>query len=200
MTPAITVDQSDTIWIVWVEFTEETRLLRYSKIEGGNEIQGRVLNSGSERSYSPSIIVDNTNTPWVAWAGDDGTDEDIYFSRWDGSEWDAPQQINQDDDYPDITPTIGLAPNGQPWISWLGFDGDRYDTYTVYWRQNHWSPEKKTEDSKLLRNMARDQSTRIPDLPARARNRLMGAVFLRKGGEIQSLSERVIPLKAHMEK
>lgn len=196
VTPAITVDGDGIVWIVWVDFVDESRFLKYARIRGNDIVQGRVSELPAERSYSPSIIVDRSNKPWIAWASYSGMDEDIFFSTWDGESWEAPKQVNPDNNVPDVTPTIGLGLNGRSWISWLSFNGEGYDTYTVNWSNMRWSSVKKIKEENNIKQKIRNLKARIPQFPAQAKKRLMGAVFISNKEEIQSISDQQITLPA----
>ena len=200
VTPAITVDNDGIIWIVWVDFIDENRLLKYAKIQGNDIVQGRVSDALMELSYSPSIIVDRAHIPWIAWSSNTGTDEDIFFSRWNGASWDAPKQVNPDNKLPDITPTIGLGIDGRPWISWQRFNGDRYETSVAYWLDNHWDFTKSTNVKSNIQQKIMGRKAKLPQLPVQAKNRLMGSFFIPGSEEVQSISDRPLPLTTGEEK
>lgn len=194
VTPAITAGGDGIIWILWVEFTKENRILKYARIHGNDIAYGRVSGAPLERSYAPSIIVDRANNPWVVWAGFIGTDEDIFFSRWKGTSWEAPQQVNMDNNQPDITPTIGLGLNGQPWVSWLSFNGSEYDTHVTHWSKTCWGTAERVRGKSYIHQKIGSVKSRIPQMPTQAANRLMGSVFMPNSSEVQSVSDRILTL------
>jgi len=193
VTPAISVDSNGTIWIIWVDFVDENSFLKYAIIRDDEIVQDRVLSSALEKSFSPCIIIDRLNIPWIVWAGLNGTDEDIFYSRWLGASWSLPKQVNSDNTIPDITPTIGLGSDGRPWISWLSANGDTYDTITVYWSNSSWDRAKEGNTGNILQQIKNHRKS-SPQFPTVARNRLMGSIFAGDSEEIQSVSDRHIHL------
>ncbi|MGW8193945.1 MAG: hypothetical protein ACWGOX_06730 [Desulforhopalus sp.] len=195
ITPTVSMAENDDIWLVWVKVAGDSRTLQYFTRQQKGEMTGKVASVEGRPGFSPSIVVDHQNTPWLSWAIDDGSDEDIYYSCWNGSGWQAPQRVHPDNTVPDITPTIGLGPNGQPWISWESFDGNEYVTRTVFWHHDAWQPFAEGSSRRTFQLLAESQRKNLPDLPHAAGDRLMGSLFMRGGGEIQSMSERIFRFK-----
>lgn len=193
VTPVIAVDKKQNIWIVWIEQTKDENILRYAIIRGGKTESGRVRSAGNEQSYAPAIMIDNNDTPWIAWSGVVGKFADIYASRWNGSNWEQPMIVNAKNDSPDITPILGLQDNEIPWVSWFGLtEAHRYVQLVAKWKKGEWHVDKKTLSSKNIGNFIQQRMGTEIQLPDQAKQRLMGAVFVDSGKEIQSISERFI--------
>jgi lysophospholipase L1-like esterase len=87
-----------------------------------------------------------SGTPlWLAWAGLDGTDYEIFVSRWDGSSWLAPEQVSADDDKAtlgDRQPQIAVGQDGRPWLVWTSHQGGVDDEISFSrWTGDGWTPE-----------------------------------------------------------
>ena len=194
VTPVIAADTKGTLWIIWVEQTADENILRYAVIRRNGMETGRVGAVGGEQSYAPAIMIDNQARPWIAWSGVvDDTLADIFTSRWDGSGWEKPLLVNTKNQMPDITPILGLGDNNIPWVSWFGFNAShRYVQFVAEWQHDGWHVDKKTLKSKniiIFINQKMGVEIRLPD---QAAERVMGAVFVNQGNEIQSISERFI--------
>lgn len=72
------------------------------------------------------------------WAGYDGHDTEIYYSYWDGKKWAGIQQIT-DNLSNDLSPTLALDKDKNPWIVWSGEDGVSSSIYCRYWDGQRWS-------------------------------------------------------------
>ena len=195
VTPVIAVDKKHTVWIIWVEQTADENILRYAVIRHKKMDTGRVQEVvGKEQSYAPAIMIDNQGTPWIAWSGVNGRQlADVFTSRWDGTGWTKPLMVNEKNQVPDITPIIGLEKNKVPWVSWFGFNAaHRYVQFVAKWLNGRWNVDKKTLESNNMRIFLKERMSDEIQFPDQARKRLMGAVFIDHGNEIQSISERFI--------
>ncbi len=192
VTPVIALDNNHVIWIVWVEQTKDENILRYAQINTGHAVTGRVTTWESEQSYAPAIVIDAQGKPLIAWSAVVEQYADIYWSSWNGSTWERPGQVNRKNESPDITPFMGLH-GDVPWVSWLGVTaGHRYVQFQAHLLHNRWDIDKSTLPSINIKKFISHRSSIDKQLPGQAAKRLMGAVFSRSGGEIQSLTERFV--------
>jgi len=100
-----------------------------------------------------------TDTPagslWLAWVGFDGTDDEIFASRWDGQAWLPPQQVSADDTEPslyDRQPQLAVGQDGRPWVVWTSHQHGVDDEISYsYWTGENWTPERMiSEDDDAL--------------------------------------------------
>jgi hypothetical protein len=61
----------------------------------------------------------------LAWSSFDGEDNEILWSRHDGSRWSAPQRVGGNDKVPDVTPSLGTV-DGVLTLAWSEWDGSTY--------------------------------------------------------------------------
>lgn len=61
----------------------------------------------------------------LVWSSFDGEDNEILWSRHDGSRWSAPQRVGSNDSVPDVTPSLGTV-DGVLTLAWSEWDGDTY--------------------------------------------------------------------------
>ncbi len=140
--PAIAFDGLGGGWLVW----NEDGGLFYSRQGGDAWSPKREIDTSlSTRDRSPSLAVDPQGVLWLAWSGFDGTDEEIFFSRWGEGDWEKAQRVNRDDASPDLydgSPYLAIGGDGQPWLLWVG-DGEGLDDEIFYarWEGEGWSEE-----------------------------------------------------------
>jgi acyl-CoA thioesterase-1 len=88
---------------------------------------------------------------WLAWVGFDGTDDEIYVSRWNGHIWSAPYQVSHDEADPlayDAQPRLQVDSSGRAWLVWVKAEA-LYDDeiYASQWNGASWSaPERVNTD------------------------------------------------------
>lgn len=140
--PVITFDGLGGGWLVW----NEDEGLFYSRREGDAWSPKREIDtSPSTRDRSPSLAVDPQGVVWLAWSGFDGSDEEIFFSRWEEGGWEKAQQVNRDDashDLYDESPHLAIGGDGRPWLVWVGYGGGLDDEiFYSRWEGEGWSEE-----------------------------------------------------------
>ncbi len=150
--PAIAAGSNGVSWVVWTadSGTKGSDLFYVYSREGGWSDPARIP-TGLLFNTAPSIKIDEEDRPWIAWSGSDGKGSDIYFSRWNGNDWEKASRVNQADSTPDIMPLIGTDWNGSPWICWFGFDGNQYRTYASKWTSEKWSDEIESDEDNLYK-------------------------------------------------
>ncbi len=162
--PAIVADKSGNAWVVWVELRNRRKLhgqLRYRFQREGIWLPAEDLPSDLSTNLAPSIMLDGADTPWIVWAGVDGHDDEIFFSRWDGSGWSKPMRVNEDNDVPDVLPELELGVNGQPVVSWLGFNGNIYVRRVRTWDGSGWKDVPVSQEKEL--SMRDFKPVELPD-------------------------------------
>ena len=95
---------------------------RFREIVGGN--QTNVKSDG----FLNVVIVDAANSPWLAWEGVETTYADVFFTRWNGQDWDKPVKAHADNAVPDIDPRLTLDEQGVVHLSWQSFADGQYVT------------------------------------------------------------------------
>lgn len=194
ITPAITEGADGTVLLVWIaRDTNGQALLNYLlRFAGGKKLQGMV-DTGYAHNYAPTVLIDSRNTPWIAWASDDGTDEDIYVSRFDGRVWTSAHRVNQDDDTPDIKPLLALLPSGEVQVFWSGFDTTGYRPYEATWSGSGFSSERAAKENPVQAALNKAACSALPPLPNMAAKRLMATIFNSENKGLQSVPEWVAP-------
>lgn len=196
VTPVIATDKKKNIWIIWIEQTKDENILRYAFIRQDGFKTGRVNNEGQEQSYAPAIVIDINDNPLIAWSSVKEQFADIYSSKWYQDGWKQPVMVNLKNESPDITPIVGLHKDNTPWVSWFGYvEKYKYVQFLAKWSVNKWRVDTKTLPSTDVKKFIKDRITIEEQFPEQAQGRLMGAIFLGTGKEIQSISERFVSFK-----
>ena len=161
--PTLASNAQGEIWIVWTELAQGGGKLKFRFRQNGKWNTTVLLKTENTSDMAPSIIVDSEGDTWLVWAGTDHQDDDIFFSRWGNGEWTLPGKVNADDNWPDILPQIGLSDIGMPEVTWSGFDGKNYVTFTSNWTGTAWSPEQVLMSKTKIREI--DMAAIINELP-----------------------------------
>lgn len=76
--------------------------------------------SSQYEEWGPRLSITPDGTAWVVWMGVDRLegDEEVMYSRWSGTSWDAPATVNPPNQTPDRFPQVGVAPDGTVWCLW----------------------------------------------------------------------------------
>ena len=131
--PSLAVTAGGEIWLVWTStekrdpqqsplYTSRWTVQRWTDPEA-------VPMGDISRAKAPALAAapgragngNQDGTLWLIWVGFDGTDDEIFASRWDGKAWLPPQQVNADDDHRyfyDLEPQVAVGADGRPWVIW----------------------------------------------------------------------------------
>ncbi len=138
--------------IVWIGFEDEDENgeIFYAYRNSGAWSRPTKLTDNSVSDTSPTVVIDLNGTVWIAWCHFDGEDDEIYCMRSVGNDWSNPERVNTDDATPDICPVFETDSDGKLCLTWSGYDGDRYRTYSSLWDGEKWSEEEKAEEEKRV--------------------------------------------------
>ena len=192
LNPSISSGANGITRVVWSAMSGVKTNLFYSNFDGSSWTPPTQIITNLSSNTTPSIIIDNENIPWVVWTGFDGQDDDIWFTRWNGDDWDEPQRVNKDDSMPDILPIIGIDEEGNPWVKWSGYDGERYINYSCKWTGTEWGDEKGAERNKSYNSMIKNEVDSIPELPDFLDDSDKASIHIAGGGQIQSIPLRYL--------
>jgi len=188
--PSISSGSDGIVWIVWSAFNNSKSNLFFCNSFGNSWSDPVQISTNLSSNTSPCIIIDNENIPWIVWAGFDGQDDDIFFTKWNGNDWEIPLRINRDDTYPDILPVIGIDERGTPWVSWSGYDGNKYRNYFSKWTETGWEDETILEKEDLYQSAITEEADSIPILPNFLRDENMASIHIKHLLPIQSIRLR----------
>ncbi len=159
--PAVDVDSHGKRWAVWTAMEGATVEIRYAVYSDGEWGEVQTLPSSFSSSIKPSIIVDDTDTPWVVWTGNNGDDDDIYVTRFMNGEWTEEQRVHEDNDVPDILPSIDVDDQNRPVVRWSRFQDGGYVQVQSVWQDNNWSEPVIVEETES-KTKEKDRQVVIP--------------------------------------
>lgn len=188
--PSISSGSDGIIWIVWSAVNDSKSNLFFCNSFGNSWSDPVQISTNLSSNTSPCIIVDNENIPWIVWAGFDGQDDDIFITRWNGNDWETPLRINRDDSSPDILPVIGIDEGVTPWVSWSGYDGNKYRNYFSKWTGTEWEDEIVIEKEDIYQSVIMNEIDSIPNLPDFLGDQNMASIHIKGGLPIQSIRLR----------
>lgn len=117
--------------LLWFEGTDlRSTALRAAAWSGEGWGEPRTVSPvgpGTQTALAAVVLADGS---WLAvWAGFDGVDDEIAWSRFDGTDWSAPRAITANT-VPDLTPTL-RAVEGGAIVAWSGYDGRDYRVHSA---------------------------------------------------------------------
>jgi hypothetical protein len=125
----------------------------------GNWYQANSMNLGSDNVHSSSLVhtstqfavaLDSLNRPHVVWS-ETGSNNDIYYSRWDGNTWTGFASVNPDNNNAtfesdnvssDTEVSVGASIalfGDRPYIAWSSSNGSDTDIFFKYWNGATWT-------------------------------------------------------------
>lgn len=165
ITPSFVVRNEGNSWYVWTELEKISGRLRCRIKKQGKWNQPINIVTNTSSDMAPSMSLDHKGRPWLVWSGTNNNDDDIYYSRWLDNRWQKPLQVNTDDEWPDILPTIERDETNRMLVKWLGYDGQRYIKFFSYWTGSEWSEESAVKHTPKKRKELIDiDLTKLPDI------------------------------------
>jgi len=85
----LVLDTSGNPVVAWTEWNSSSSNVYVKRWDGANWVPlGNELDiSEPQPAGSPSLALDTSGRPVVAWFENDGTSDNIYVKRWDGTSW-----------------------------------------------------------------------------------------------------------------
>ena len=99
------------------------------------------------------LATDSNDQPWAAWEVADGHDVNVYYSRWNGSDWLAARPLSANPDVQEDAPSLAFADDGTTaWAAWTVSSGvERAGIVVSYWSDNGWSLPQQVPGTRVLR-------------------------------------------------
>jgi lysophospholipase L1-like esterase len=116
--PKIVFDGGGSPWAFWNITSGQSGEIVWRTMKGGVWVAPALVPGRSKwPALNPDAAVDPFGTVWLSWSGYDGRDYGIYLTRWTGTGW-APETRVSESEGPNLFPSLGLDPDGQPLVSW----------------------------------------------------------------------------------
>ncbi len=137
--PAIDTAADGTKWIAWTAVEDGSYSIRAMSIMGQQKEEPQVVSADLAGSIYPMIIIDNNNIPLIVWSGNDGSNDDIFYSRFLQSKWQKPQRLHPTNTVPDIQPVVLLNSDGEVFAQWKRYINGSYYPLQSKWTGTQWS-------------------------------------------------------------
>lgn len=129
--------------VVWTRFVKPgVNELVYAVRDSQGWQPTQSFKTGMTLNMASTLARDGDGTLWLGWAGFDGSDDDIYVSRWEGDSWSARRRINRNDFQPDVLPQLALGDDGNARITWRSLESSGYVEMASQYDGQNWSEER----------------------------------------------------------
>jgi hypothetical protein len=162
--PTIDAGADGSKLLAWVAGSGANYKIHYSVGTEGIWSKAAVIPSSLKVNLAPSVLIDTAGQKWVVWSGDDGGQDEIYFSRYIGNSWTVPALVNTPNEVPDVLPEISLNGDNIPQVTWTGYRNGAYVRLQSTWQGNSWSAETEVQYSSPTTETAKNAS--ISNLPS----------------------------------
>ncbi len=106
-------------WLVWSSDNGRKYELYYAVIDDSNKVTGPLkIKTDTLTDSTPFIIFDDSDVAWIVWSGNSNTDDDIYYSKHNGTNWEQQKPVHENNEFPDIFPQLSLDENGSVRVDW----------------------------------------------------------------------------------
>jgi hypothetical protein len=141
--PSLAIAPDDgTPHVVWADNTPGYNVIYHAYWNGTYWINEPIPHA---MGGAPAVAVNSDGVVHVVWQDRDwpGAPYEIYYSRWDGSDWSLPEDLSDSPAEPSIIPSVAVDQDGQAHVGWQEKVAGRYVIYYTWGRVGFWSiPEK----------------------------------------------------------
>jgi len=145
--PFLCLDSSGTPYIVWEDTSTGNSEIYFLKWNGTEWVDAdglgqesiNISKNGGPSEY-PSLCLDNSGNPHIAWHDFIFANNEIYYLKWNGTEWVDADGSGQEPENISNTigssfyPSLSLDSSGNPHIAWKDYiSGNNYDIYYLEW-------------------------------------------------------------------
>jgi hypothetical protein len=142
--PAFAIAPDSSRWIFWSAVNPDSISISYIVGQDGKWSEPVKLEMQDLSSaIAPSVMIDKTGVVWLVWAGNNGGQDEIYWTRYAHSVWQKPQLINKANQVPDIRPEMGQNAQGKIEVRWEGFRDGHYVPLLSTYTEGSWSLEEE---------------------------------------------------------
>ncbi len=166
-TPSIAKKKNGNTWLIWSSDTGEQYHLYHTIISSDNSVEGPFLiETGMTSNATPVIIIDSADTAWIVWSGNNGADDDIYYSSHDGFRWAQPKRLHQKNEVPDVFPQLNVEKTGTVRVDWTTVDSSGITKSSKYLLNNQKEVDTLQEQQIVVKDLRNKISNCVSSLPA----------------------------------
>ena len=127
--------------LVWMSVDVTGHRVKHAAFDGAKWSDSQQIPSLPAVSGAPFVAIGENDEVWVVFSGNNGEDDDIFTTRLVDGEWTNYQQVNADNESPDIHPFVEVDNDNKVRITWQGYRESGYVTLQSMWREGKWQPE-----------------------------------------------------------
>ena len=138
-TPRIVLASDGTLHGVWSDTTPGYSVIYYARQIGSYWVNNQIP---SARGDAPAIAIDGKSRVHVVWQGQDPplAPFEVYYSRWDGSDWTLPENISAKATAHSAICNLGTDSEGTAYLVWeQKEENGNWQVYYCYGRVGYWS-------------------------------------------------------------
>lgn len=137
--PNLVTDDTRLLGLVWLEGSTQAELqVRAAEWLGdGWNAPVTVSPTGPGSQVAPRVTVLGDGRWLLVWTAYDGEDDETVFSLFDHGRWSKPAPVHEDNDSPDILPTLVTTRRGAI-AAWSWLDGRDYRLRTAFFDGTDW--------------------------------------------------------------
>ena len=137
--PTLVTDDTRLLGLVWLEgLTQAELVVRAAEWLGtgwSEPVTVSPVGPGSQVAPVVTVLADGR---WLlVWTAFDGTDDETVWSVFDRGRWSAPTPVHDDNEAPDILPTLVTTRRGAI-AAWSWLDGRDYRLRTAFFDGRRW--------------------------------------------------------------
>ena len=120
LTPSIASNSIGETMVVWSSKSTVRSTIRARLFKNGRWEKNAIIANQGGQTTTPIIAFDRNNNAHVVWTSDHAGLDDIYQRQWitSSKEWREIKKVNNDNEVPDILPTVELDANDDILIQW----------------------------------------------------------------------------------
>jgi hypothetical protein len=174
------------IWVVWTKRDKNGNFLQFSVYNKSQWSQQKQIKTDINDNRAVTIVVDKSNMPWIAIEGIGNSYSDIYWTRWNGREWEVPTKAHADNKVPDVHPALSIDAFGNIILSWQTYANGMYVTVSQTWDGQSWKKISPKADAISKKKMIQNKK-RLPVLPKFIKTPEKATLFLKTQDGVESI-------------
>ncbi len=146
--PSLCLDDSGTPWVVYIEYSHQSELLRVAKVTPGGIEPAGIL-AGPGLFQQPSIVCDASGTLWPIWAQLEAGKWQLRARSITAGKLGDPVAITQSEGN-EFNPDAGSDSSGRVWVVWQSLRSRDSEVYAKTFdpETSQWSRERRIGESK----------------------------------------------------
>jgi hypothetical protein len=141
--PQPLIEAGELVGVAWLDGSASSLGVRAARWTGTGFAAAEWVSpaaSGSQLALSATVLGDGS---WLlVWSAFDGRDDEVLWSRYDGTVWTPPARVHADNAVPDITPVVAATARGAV-VAWSRYEAGHYRVRVARLRAGSWRDEER---------------------------------------------------------